>query len=126
MLAGTNPVPPRLRGRLTGICLAAQNLGRAIGPALFGVAFGWSISDSGRSIPFVDHRFVFVVLGILSAICGVLCLKYLTEELVTRVVNDHSESQGRVAVPECDDDPAETGVADPRPIIVDDRRVDLL
>lgn len=89
VLASTNPVPPRLRGKLSGLFLMSQSLGRTIGPMAWAVMYTWSISPSGGgSIPLIDHRFIFTISAILSAVAVAMSWSSFTEQSMTHVVED--------------------------------------
>lgn len=89
LLASTNPVPPRLRGKLNGLFLMSQSLGRTIGPVAWALMYAWSISPSGGgNIPLVDHRFIFIVSAMLSVVVVLIGWHSLTEESMTHVVED--------------------------------------
>lgn len=91
-LAGTNPVPPRLRGKLSGLFLMAQSIGRTIGPVLFATTFAWSISPEARGLPLVDHRLTFTMAACLIGSVAVLGIRTLTTETMTYVADDPLES----------------------------------
>lgn len=88
MLASTNPVPPRLRGKLSGLILMAESVGRTVGPAGWAIMFAWSVSASGKNSPVGGFRFVFTVSAILMGVVAVMGWKALTEESMTHVVED--------------------------------------
>lgn len=91
VLASTNPAPPRLRGKLSGLFLMSQSLGRTIGPVTWGLMYAWSISPSGGGrLPFIDHRFIFTLSAILTAFVAALGCRVLTEESMTHVAEEPS------------------------------------
>lgn len=90
VLASTNPAPPSLRGKLSGLYLTCQSLGRTIGPACWAVIFAWSISAPGREISFVDYHLVFNFSAIIMLLVVVLSWNALTEEVMTVVAEEPS------------------------------------
>lgn len=88
VLASTNPAPPSLRGKLSGLYLTMQSLGRTIGPACWAVMFAWSISHPSRNYPCVDFHLVFNFSAFIMLLVVVLSWKVLTEEYMTVVVED--------------------------------------
>lgn len=93
LLAGTNAVPSRLRGKLSGLLLMVQNVGRGFGQVCSAAALAWSLSRAERSPPLVGHRFVFTVFAVLFGALGALGAANLTEDMMTTVVEDASESR---------------------------------
>lgn len=93
MLASTSPVPPHLRGKLSGLFLMSQSLGRTIAPVAWATMYAWSVSTSptgGATIALVDHRFVFNVSALLMTVIGVLSRRTLTAETMTTVADGPS------------------------------------
>lgn len=85
-MASTNPVPPHLRGKLSGLYLMSHSLGRTIGPACWATMFAWSVSpEGGQTISFVDFRFVFAVSALLIAVVALVATKIFTVESMTTV-----------------------------------------
>lgn len=90
ILASTSPVPPHVRGQLSGLYLMSQSLGRTIGPAAWATMYAWSVSTAptgGALIPLVDYRFVFNISALLMGVVGVMVRRTLTTETMTIVVD---------------------------------------
>mmetsp|Transcript_44482 Transcript_44482/g.104413 ORF Transcript_44482/g.104413 Transcript_44482/m.104413 type:complete len:127 (-) Transcript_44482:132-512(-) len=66
-----NSVTRSKRGRVNGLAMAIGSLFKAIGPAVGGSVFAWSLTTQ---VPLVDSTFVFVAVGVLELLVGVLSL----------------------------------------------------
>lgn len=64
-VASTNIVPQHQRGKLSGLFMTSESLGRFTGPASFSNVYAWSISP--RAPGWVDHRFVFFLPAAIMA-----------------------------------------------------------
>eukprot|EP00903_Cladosiphon_okamuranus_P010936 g10328.t2 len=64
-VASTTIVPQHQRGKLSGLFMTFESLGRFTGPASFSEVFAWSISPS--SPLWVDHRFAFFLPAAIMA-----------------------------------------------------------
>lgn len=109
-LATTNPVPPYLRGKLNGLYYTCYYAG-GMSPSLWAVGFAWSIS-SGKTVPLVDHCFVFVLLAALLMVVNLLGLKVFTVESLTRVAKDPPDTS--LSLEGMDISTSRTYVASPR------------
>lgn len=89
-MASTNPVPPRLRGKVAGLTSASLGLGGALGPFIFSIMFAWSISttSSDNDIPLVDQHFAFNIGAAVRIVLLALLWKVLGEDTLTEVVGD--------------------------------------
>lgn len=100
MLASMKLVPAHQRGKLSGLFLMSQSLGRTIGPAAWSNMYAWSISashmdnsnggnnDDTNIMQFVGHRFVFIVSSIIFGVTFVLSMRTLTLESMTKAEPD--------------------------------------
>eukprot|EP00752_Nemacystus_decipiens_P005353 g4854.t1 len=73
-VASTTIVPQHQRGKLSGLFMTSESLGRFTGPASFSNVYAWSISPSAPG--WVDHRFVFFLPAAIMA--AVLALGWHT------------------------------------------------
>ena len=64
-------VDRRQRASLNGLVMAVGSVSKTIGPFMGAWLYAWSISPAAQSIPFIDYRFIFVVL-MLSAVCSAM------------------------------------------------------
>ncbi len=69
-VASTTIVPQQQRGRLSGLFMTSESLGRVLGPASFSSVFAWSISPSAPG--WVDCRLVFVAAAACMAAVSAL------------------------------------------------------
>ncbi|CAM9212872.1 unnamed protein product [Ectocarpus sp. 12 AP-2014] len=66
-VASTTMVPQHQRGKLSGLFMTSESLGRFVGPASYSNIFAWSISPPAQG--WVDYRFVFYIsAGVMAAI----------------------------------------------------------
>lgn len=87
-----------MRGKLSGLYLTSQSLGRTVGPACWAVIFAWSISTRGGSIlPLVDYHLVFNFSAFIMLLVVVLSWDALTEEVMTVVAEEVEGSPGPVS-----------------------------
>lgn len=97
-IATNNAVLATDRGKLNGLVVTVESVGKAVGPSLFAVLFAWSISEadsnpSGESsrgegdplaVPFGrNYRFVFCMFAVAMSALGVIGWRYLTHETLT-------------------------------------------
>ena len=59
------------RASLNGLVMAIGSASKTAGPFLGAWVFAWSISDAGRALPFIDYRFIFIIL-MVTAVCSAL------------------------------------------------------
>ena len=71
-----------MRGKLGGLFIMAESLGRFLGPAGYAVAYAWSVSPSAHQVfgGWVDYRFVFYASAVIIALAGKLAWGSLTAE----------------------------------------------
>lgn len=69
-VASTTIVPRHQRGKLSGLFMTSESLGRFLGPASFSNVFAWSISPAAPG--WVDHRFVFFLPAAIMATVAAL------------------------------------------------------
>lgn len=81
-VASTSIVPQHLRGKLSGLFMTCESLGRFVGPASFSNVFAWSISPSAPG--WVDFRFVFFLPAAIMAVVVALGWRTFTTEALTR------------------------------------------
>lgn len=81
-VASTSIVPQHQRGKLSGLFMTSESLGRFMGPASFSNLFAWSISPSAPG--WVDHRFVFFLPAAIMAAVAALGWHTFTEETLAR------------------------------------------
>ena len=67
-IASTTIVPQHQRGKLSGLFMTSESLGRVFGPVTFSSVYAWSISLSAPG--WIDYRLVFVA----AAVCMVVLL----------------------------------------------------
>lgn len=97
-IATNNAVLATDRGKLNGLVVTVESVGKAVGPSLFAVVFAWSISEadpnpSGESeagewdrlaLPFGrNYRFVFCMFAVAMTALGVIGWRSLTRETLT-------------------------------------------
>ena len=83
--------PSNVLGFANGITLAASRLGRAIGPALFGGAYSWSLTNvvgvaanaHPLGFPF-NQYFVYILLSLCSLVLAMIC-SFLTSKDTSEV-----------------------------------------
>ncbi|KAL6055097.1 MFS domain-containing protein [Balamuthia mandrillaris] len=75
----SNSAPTSKLGAVNGLGQSLGSLGRAVGPAVAGTTFAWSLSN-GLGFPF-DFRMDYIILAILSLICAFISI------LMPRTIN---------------------------------------
>lgn len=81
-IASTSVVETSRRGKLSGLVMTVESLGRFIGPASFSLIYAWSVSPSGARLPLVDYRFVFLLPALAYSIIGLMGCRVLTAEIL--------------------------------------------
>lgn len=88
-IAAATVVEAERRGKLGGLVMAAESLGRFVGPASFATIFAWSITVSpeaasggndGLLSKVVDYHFVFFFPAIMYGLVSVLSRRSITSE----------------------------------------------
>ncbi|CAM9211125.1 unnamed protein product, partial [Sphacelaria rigidula] len=86
-LASTSPVPPHVRGKLSGLFIMSQSLGRATGPMAWATMYAWSVSSSSAGVavmPLVGYRLVFNISALLMGVVALLSHQTLTFNTMTK------------------------------------------
>lgn len=91
-VASTSIVPQAQRGKLGGLFMTAESLGRFLGPASFSSTFAWSISTSAPG--WIDYHFVFYLSAAIIAAVLALGWRTFTLEALTKPAD---RSAGRSA-----------------------------
>lgn len=81
-VASTTIVPQHQRGKLSGLFMTSESLGRFTGPASFSNVYAWSISPSAPG--WVDHRFVFFLPAAIMAAVVALGWHTFTAETLAK------------------------------------------
>lgn len=120
-MVSTNPVPPRLRGKVAGLTSASVGFGGFLGPPALSMIFAWSIStsSSANDTPLVNQHFAFNIAAIVRIVLLILLWNLLTEESLTKVV-DETPRPTEIALTEIKvddhlpDDPGSRAIGDRR------------
>lgn len=94
-VASTSIVPQHERGKLGGLLMTAEGLGRFIGPAGFSSLFAWSISPSAYR--WVDYHFVFILYATVFAVIAGLTWATLTLDNMTKPAQE-GKARGSSAI----------------------------
>lgn len=84
-IAVNNSVTRGYLGAANGIAQASVSLFRAIGPAAFGIIYGWS-TNNGLGYP-LDSHLLFLLVSLLGVICVVLLQFGLGGDLDHRIMS---------------------------------------
>lgn len=67
-----NSVPTHCRGRANGLAMTVASCFKALGPAVCGAGFAWSVGLPAH-VHLVDAHLVFVLVGLLTVLCDCVC-----------------------------------------------------